>query len=53
MPNPLLELLPCSDGRGHVHLDKNDPHARLFPTGEIGEDARFAFSGRLMGPTPV
>ena len=35
--------------QGHVHLDKNDPHARLFPTDEIGEDARFAFSGRLTG----
>ena len=35
--------------QGHVHLDKSDPHARLFPADEIGEDARFAFSGRLTG----
>ena len=35
--------------RGHVHLDKSDPHARLFPSDEIGEDARSAFSGHLTG----
>lgn len=35
--------------QGHVHLDKNDPHARFFPADEIGEDTRFAFSGQLTG----
>ena len=34
-------------GQGRVHLDKSDPHARLFPSDEIGEDARLAFCGRL------
>ena len=35
--------------QGPVHLDKNDPYAGLFPADQIGEDARFAFSGRLTG----
>ena len=34
---------------GHVHLDSDDPHASMFPTDEIGEDVRYAFSGHLSG----